>query len=113
MFKSREYLDILGRCLDGTSFEHQPIYEQWALTKQQMIVAAELARNELQAKGAARDSEIGAKATLLTCNSVARAIWRQDRRLAQRLSDETTIGAAELRIHNGEVRLTDAAVSRS
>eukprot|EP00959_Pyramimonas_sp_CCMP1952_P122356 2557784-Pyramimonas_sp.AAC.1 len=63
-----------------------------------MTLAAELARNELQSKALVVDSDSGRHARLLTLNSVARAVWRQDARLARRLMHDTPIGAAELEL---------------
>ena len=105
IFRSPEYKKILANCLDGCRIEFKPIYEQWQIVKDMMTLAAELARNELQAKVLVTDNDNSRQARLLTLNSVARAVWRQDARLALRLINDTPIGAAELGISDGTVYL--------
>ncbi|CAK0879237.1 unnamed protein product, partial [Prorocentrum cordatum] len=105
IFKSPEYKRILANCLDGCRIEFKPVFEQWRDIKAMMTLAAELARNELQSKALVVDSDSGRHARLLTLNSVARAVWRQDARLARRLMHDTPIGAAELELVDGTVQL--------
>ncbi|CAK0860357.1 unnamed protein product, partial [Prorocentrum cordatum] len=66
--------------------------EQWECAKRQMVLAAETTRNILLQTSIGDNTDDSLDAQAMAQRAVARAVWRQDRRLAGRLVANAATG---------------------
>ena len=108
VFASPRFAKHVKAFLDVTSLDALGIEGRWRAIKVMMIEAARLARNELQSLPIGDGSEEGADGRRISARAVARAIWRQDRALAQKLQDTTEFGRHHLQLNeDGSIALAD------
>ncbi|CAK0793709.1 unnamed protein product, partial [Prorocentrum cordatum] len=109
IFNTKEYKEQLATCLDACDIDQMSPTEQWECVKRQMILAAEGARNVMMRTPIGDNSNNDIEARCMALRAIARAVWRQDRRLAKRLLERTAAGPVHLRLEDTAVVLRDAA----
>ncbi|CAK0886579.1 unnamed protein product, partial [Prorocentrum cordatum] len=109
IFSTKDYKEQLATCLDACDIDQLSPTEQWECVKRQMILAAEGARNAVMRTPIGDNSSNDIEARCMAMRAIARAVWRQDRRLATRLLERAAAGPVHLRVEGSSVALRDAA----